>query len=55
MLHRSTHTGIPVFLLFNNYVSKILKNTSGNFQPEILGKSGNLRYFETKLFEFTVD
>ena len=43
--HRSTHTGIPVFLLlFNDHLSKIFKNTSGNFispkfyrNQEILG------------------
>ena len=34
---------------------RFLKTPQAIFQPEILGKSGNLRYFGTKLFEFTVD
>ena len=34
---------------------RFLKTPQAIFQPEILQKSGNLRYFGTKLFEFTVD
>ena len=34
---------------------RFLKTPQAIFQPEILQKSGNLRYFGTKLLEFIVD